>query len=75
VGLQLKCQFQCAFYDHVNETQAFIKIIFSATVKAPLPRPLPAPCCAGGGRGRLFSATSRGFGYGFEAVWIRVKIT
>jgi hypothetical protein len=50
----------------------FMKQIFRAAEKAP-PSPPPPQCCAGVGWLWLFSARSSEFGYGFEAVRIRVN--
>jgi hypothetical protein len=60
-----KCHFQYAFDDNLIVTHVFVKQIFWAVEIAP---PSPSPHRAEW----LFSATCRGFGYGNEAVRIRV---
>jgi hypothetical protein len=71
-GFHYKRHFQRAFDDNLSATHVFIKQIFRA-IKVASPSPIPPQGCAGVGKKWLFSATSRGFGYGYEAVRIRVK--
>jgi hypothetical protein len=68
----LKCHFQYAFDDNLSVTRVFIKQIFRAVEAAPPPLS-PHRAVQGVGYYWLFSATSSGFGYGNEAVRIRVK--
>jgi hypothetical protein len=51
-----------------------MKKIFRVAEKAPPLSPSPYRVVQGVGKHWLFSATSRGFDYGFEAVRIRVKL-
>jgi hypothetical protein len=65
----LFCNFQCTFDNNVLKF-IFVTPILRAAEKA---TPPPVLCTQGIGYYWFFSSTSRGFGYGFEAVKIRIQ--
>jgi hypothetical protein len=58
----LKCNSSC-----------FIRLFFRASEEAPLPPP-PHRAVQGRGEKRIFLSSSQSFGYGYEAVRIRVNM-